>query len=92
MPNVSQNHKQLDNEIHSQYELVKDLMYSKSQLEREREENSFEIAKEYSRLTQERRLAQMEMAKINEQRELIEREKEKLGNMAVAFQAAGIEI
>ncbi|CAL6089923.1 Hypothetical_protein [Hexamita inflata] len=55
--------------------LLQEVLYSKKQYELDRDQNAYEVAKEYSRLTQERRLIEMEIAKLSEEREKIDRDK-----------------
>ncbi|CAL6085331.1 Hypothetical_protein [Hexamita inflata] len=73
--NMSQKNESNGDDIYQKYNLLQEVLYSKKQFELDRDQNAYEVAKEYSLLTQERRLAAMEIAKLSEEREKRNRDK-----------------
>ncbi|CAL6099057.1 Hypothetical_protein [Hexamita inflata] len=72
---MSQKNESNGDDIYQKYNLLREVLYSKKQFELDRDQNAYEVAKEYSRLTQERHLAAMEIVKLSEEREKRDRDK-----------------
>ncbi|CAL6053008.1 Hypothetical_protein [Hexamita inflata] len=75
--NISQKNESNRDDIYQKYNLLQEVLYSKKQYELDRDQNAYEVAKEYSRLTQERRLVAMEITKLSEEREKRDCDKKK---------------
>ncbi|CAL6053038.1 Conserved_hypothetical protein [Hexamita inflata] len=88
--NMSQKNESNGDDIYQKYNLLQEVLYSKKQYELDRDQNAYEVAKEYSRLTQERRLAAMEIAKLSEEREKIDRDKKNIDKIIGTLSQRGI--